>query len=123
MLLRDTSGKNINFPWLGPVKILEGRRENSYVVAMPDGGRKGIHTNKLRPYVARFDAVGVILDDPDFGSVEELPTDGRGADEAESQKTAEEKEMYSVMQQFVHVFSGVHVHVFSYMYTYMYFLE
>ncbi|KAG0413975.1 hypothetical protein HPB47_008878, partial [Ixodes persulcatus] len=95
VLLKDTSGKKMNFPWLGPAKILEVRRKNSYVVEMPDGGRKWIHANKLRPYMARVDAVGVIFDDPDFGSVEELPTDGRRADEPESQKTAEEKEMYS----------------------------
>ncbi|KAH6939890.1 hypothetical protein HPB50_022009 [Hyalomma asiaticum] len=59
------------FPkWKGPGSISGRHREHSYFVQMPDGSRKLVHAGKLRPYVARARAVGVMFeDDTAFGEV------------------------------------------------------
>ncbi|XP_064462156.1 uncharacterized protein LOC135372478 [Ornithodoros turicata] len=60
--------------WVGPATILKGQRKDSYMVKMPDGSKRWIHANKLRPYIARVNAVGVIFDnDDEFGDIVEAP--------------------------------------------------
>lgn len=60
--------------WVGPAKIKERKRENSYIVETADNVERWIHANRLRPYLARIGNVGVIFEtDQEFGEVESTP--------------------------------------------------
>ena len=55
-------------------KIVRVRSPYSYDVEMSDGSCRLLHANKLRPFVARVQHVGIINDqDSDFGTVEYSP--------------------------------------------------
>jgi len=55
-------------------KIIRVRSPYSYDVEMPDGSRRQLHANKLRPFVARVQHIGIIKEqDRDFGVVEHVP--------------------------------------------------
>jgi len=59
---------------LGHGKVVKVRSPYSYDVEMSDGSRRQLHANKLRPFVARVQHVGIINEqDTGFGVVEHSP--------------------------------------------------
>lgn len=70
--------------WIGPCCIRGKFRDHSYYVDMPDGKRKLVHANKLRPYKCRVQGIGVAFqEDDDFGDIECTPRKVRGCQEAQ----------------------------------------
>ena len=56
------------------VTVIKVRSPYSYDIQMPDGACRQLHANKLRPFVARVQHVGIINDqDAEFGAVEYSP--------------------------------------------------
>jgi hypothetical protein len=72
MVLSPDSSNKLYSRWHGPHAIAQVNTPHSYLVDMEDGARRHIHVNKLRPYIARVNAV-VCEDDVDFGRVLALP--------------------------------------------------
>lgn len=98
--------------WVGPGIVKEKKREDSYIIQLPDGN-KWVHANRLRPYVVRANNVGVIFEtDDDFGEVWSLPCD-KGKDrvfckavDANTQLTrAQGLELDDVVKEFGEIFS------------------
>ena len=56
-------------------KVVEVRSPSSYLVDMPNGAKMQVHVNKLRPFVAKSNAVMYEVD-AEFGDVWSLPVDG-----------------------------------------------
>ncbi|XP_064482824.1 uncharacterized protein LOC135395659 [Ornithodoros turicata] len=78
----DNNGDKLRPKWTGPATILERTRPYSYLIEFEDGNRKTVHANKLRPYYAKANTVGVIFDeDNDFGKVEWVPRRENGRQE------------------------------------------
>ncbi|GFY03484.1 hypothetical protein TNCV_3211211 [Trichonephila clavipes] len=62
--------------WMGPASIVELPRPHTARVKMEDGSERELHFNKLRPYVARIEQIGLIFDqDNEFGDLHYAPTD------------------------------------------------
>ncbi|KAL1485280.1 hypothetical protein MTO96_032053 [Rhipicephalus appendiculatus] len=60
--------------WVGPAKIKEKKRQDSYIVRFQDGTERWIHANRLRRYHARVNNVGVIFEcDEELGEVNSIP--------------------------------------------------
>ncbi|XP_035226804.1 uncharacterized protein LOC118199118 [Stegodyphus dumicola] len=73
VLIPDSNNK-LYARWQGPANILEQRSSHSFVVQMPDGTKRHVHQNKIRPYVVRSQAVNVILEgEEEFGEIESIP--------------------------------------------------
>ncbi|GFW75333.1 hypothetical protein TNCV_4189871 [Trichonephila clavipes] len=61
---------------MGPASIVELTRPHTARVKMEDGSERELHFNKLRPYVARIEQIGLIFDqDNEFGDLHYAPTD------------------------------------------------
>jgi len=69
ILIPDSTNK-IMSKWIGPSVITAVVGENSYRIASDNGSVRVLHANKLRPYISRVQAVGIIFeDDEDFGEI------------------------------------------------------
>lgn len=79
VLVLDANPQNKMHPkWIGPVKIKERKRPDSYVVQFEDGTERWVHANRLRKYYVRTNNVGVIFEeDAEFGEVESTPCSGK----------------------------------------------
>lgn len=89
------------YPRKGPLKILERKRKDSYVVEMEDGSKRWLHANSLKPYVVGVNLVGVVFDDKEFGDVEEMPDIGA----ATSRERKNVSGVHECVQPFREVFS------------------
>ena len=57
--------------WMGPVTVIRKISDFSYEVELENGRVRKLHANKLRPFQAKVDTLGVIFDeDEDMGNVE-----------------------------------------------------
>ncbi|GFQ86121.1 retrovirus-related Pol polyprotein from transposon opus [Trichonephila clavata] len=75
VLIPSSSHKHLR-KWMGPASIIELPRPHTARVKMKDGSEKELHFNKLRPYVAGIEQIGVIFDqDDEFGELHYAPTD------------------------------------------------
>ncbi|XP_055932981.1 uncharacterized protein LOC129963003 [Argiope bruennichi] len=75
LILDSASSHKLLKKWIGPVSIVAFTRPHSVLVKMEDGTNKEIHVNKIRPYIARLEQVGVIYDqDNEFGEIFPAPT-------------------------------------------------
>lgn len=107
----ETSGK-LKARWRGPAIVKERKRSDSYIVKLDDERPKWVHANKLRPYITRVNAVGVIFEnDTEFGEVESTPSRNSQTKPSEmvkgcdSLQEAEKKELEHVLSTFEDVFA------------------
>lgn len=87
---KDTGNKLLS-KWTGPCEIVKQVSDNSYLVSMPNTGRRTFHANHLRKYVSETQLTGFVnnpivkaavnlvgvIDDHDtegFGEVVEIPS-------------------------------------------------
>ncbi|GFQ75937.1 retrovirus-related Pol polyprotein from transposon opus [Trichonephila clavata] len=76
LVLIPSSSHKLLKKWMGPASIIELPRPHTARVKMDDGSEKGLHFNKLRPYIARIEQIGLIFDqDDEFGELHYAPTD------------------------------------------------
>ena len=76
LVLQPTSANKLVTQWQGVGEVVAVISTNSYCVALPNGSRRTLHANDLRPYVSRIAMLGVIFEDlseTDFGHVETYP--------------------------------------------------
>ena len=70
LILTPSSSHKLLKTWTGPANIVEITRPHSVLVELENGSRRELHFNKLRPYIARVNHVGLIFDkDKDFGEI------------------------------------------------------
>ncbi|XP_035228920.1 uncharacterized protein LOC118201016 [Stegodyphus dumicola] len=73
LLIPDSSNK-LYARWTGPGKIIKYCPPHSYKVKLSDGKVKHVHVNKIRKYIARVNAVGVIFEnEEEFGEIHPTP--------------------------------------------------
>ncbi|XP_064483024.1 uncharacterized protein LOC135395866 [Ornithodoros turicata] len=111
LVLETERSSKLQPKWKGPATVKEKKREDSYVVTLEDGTERWVHANKLRPYMTRVNAVGVIFEeDEEFGSVSTLPqptsgTAQKGVGNISSHLTAAQRsELENVISKFQEVF-------------------
>ncbi|GFV50761.1 retrovirus-related Pol polyprotein from transposon 412 [Trichonephila clavipes] len=76
LVLIPSSSHKLLKKWMGPASIVELTRPHTARVKMEDGSERELHFNKLRPYVARIEQIGLIFDqDNEFGDLHYAPTD------------------------------------------------
>ncbi|GFR19237.1 CCHC-type domain-containing protein [Trichonephila clavata] len=76
LVLIPSSSHKLLKKWMGPASIIELPRPHTARVKMDDGSEKELHFNKLRPYIARIEQIGLIFDqDDEFGELHYAPTD------------------------------------------------
>jgi len=96
--------------------ITRVRSPYSYEVQMSDGSCRWLHANKLRPFVARVQNVGVIKDqDVDFGEVVSAPLPAPSTELLPSERTdkntlshlnaEQQNALLSILDQFADMFS------------------
>ncbi|GBN76274.1 hypothetical protein AVEN_103734-1 [Araneus ventricosus] len=62
--------------WIGHVSIIDLTRPHSVLVRMEVGACKEVHVNKILPYIARVQQVGLVFEqDEDFGDLHYAPAD------------------------------------------------
>ncbi|XP_064470511.1 uncharacterized protein LOC135384989 [Ornithodoros turicata] len=112
LVLEPESANKMKAKWKGPAEVTERVRPDSYRVKMPDGSERWVHANKLRSYIARVDAVGVIFDeDVEFGEVNTCPVPTtqdcpRVVDNSANQLNAKQKtELDELVAEYHEVFS------------------
>lgn len=80
LILQPSSTHKLLKTWIGPVTIKRLTRPHSVLVELEDGSRRELHVNKVRPYIARVNHIGVVFDqDTDFGDLYYAPNDKRQA--------------------------------------------
>ncbi|GFQ69226.1 transposon Ty3-I Gag-Pol polyprotein [Trichonephila clavata] len=76
LVLIPSSSHKLLKKWMGPASIIELPRPHTARVKMDNGSEKELHFNKLRPYIARIEQIGLIFDqDDEFGELHYAPTD------------------------------------------------
>ncbi|GFQ91151.1 retrovirus-related Pol polyprotein from transposon opus [Trichonephila clavata] len=65
LVLIPSSSHKLLKKWMGPASIIELPRPHTARVKMDDGSEKELHFNKLRPYIARIEQIGLIFDQDD----------------------------------------------------------
>ncbi|GFR21103.1 retrovirus-related Pol polyprotein from transposon opus [Trichonephila clavata] len=76
LVLIPSSSHKLLKKWMGPASIIELPRPHTARVKMENGSEKEPHFNKLRPYIARIEQIGLIFDqDDEFGELHYAPTD------------------------------------------------
>ncbi|GBO45566.1 Retrovirus-related Pol polyprotein from transposon 297 [Araneus ventricosus] len=76
LILESVSPHKLLKKWTGPVSIIALTRPHSVLVRMEDGTSKEVHVNKIRPYIARVQQVGLVFEqDEDFGDLHYAPAD------------------------------------------------
>lgn len=115
VLILDSGQANKMKPrWVGPAEIKEKKRPDSYIVQLPGERGRWLHANKLRPYLARVNNVGVIFQTyEEFGEVPTMPygpasEESKGSEnvsltELQNQQRAE---LEQLLGQFGRVFSS-----------------
>lgn len=74
LILESDDSSKLKSKWKGPVTVKQKKREGSYLVTLDDGTERWLHANRLRPYVSRVNAVGVIFEeDEEFGKITTVP--------------------------------------------------
>ena len=74
VLTPDSTHSRVYARWVGPATVAEVKSAYSYLVDMPDGSRRHYHANKLRRFLVRAHAGGVINDeDGEFGEIAATP--------------------------------------------------
>ncbi|GFQ87004.1 uncharacterized protein TNCT_728651 [Trichonephila clavata] len=82
VLLISNSSNKIYAKWTGPGEIIQHHPPHSYEVKLPDGTVRHVHVNKIRKYLPRALAVGVIFeDDHEFGENHSTPNLSRSTSE------------------------------------------
>ncbi|GFQ80301.1 transposon Ty3-I Gag-Pol polyprotein [Trichonephila clavata] len=85
---------------------------------MEDGSEKELHFNKLRPYVARIEQIGLIFDqDDEFGELHYAPTDtveldingiyNHVMDSSFGLENSQKHQLADLLSKFLDVFSSV----------------
>lgn len=70
LILIPSSSHKLLKTWTGPATIIQLTRPHSALVELEDKSRRELHFNKLRPYIARVEQVGLIFEqDQDFGEI------------------------------------------------------
>ncbi|GFR22675.1 transposon Ty3-I Gag-Pol polyprotein [Trichonephila clavata] len=104
--------------WTGPASIVELPRPHTERVKMKDGSEKELHFNKLRPYVARIEQIGLIFDqDDEFGKLHYAPTDtveldandiyNHVMDSSSGLENSQKHQLANLLSKFSDVFSSV----------------
>lgn len=76
LVLIPSSTHKLLSTWIGPVTVVELTRPHSVKVEMEDGSLRELHVNKIRPFIARTNHVGIIFEqDEDFGDLYYTPRD------------------------------------------------
>ncbi|GFQ99715.1 retrovirus-related Pol polyprotein from transposon opus [Trichonephila clavata] len=65
LVLIPSSSHKLLKKWMGPASFIELPRPHTARVKMDDGSEKELHLNKLRPYIARIEQIGLIFDQDD----------------------------------------------------------
>uniref|UniRef100_L7LYF1 RNA-directed DNA polymerase n=1 Tax=Rhipicephalus pulchellus TaxID=72859 RepID=L7LYF1_RHIPC len=113
LVMQDATGGKMQPKWLGPLVVKERRRPDSYLIVDLEGTEKLVHANKLRPYYARTNAVGVVFEaDLEFGSLETAPYASELreqcllATKARNLSDSQKEELRSVLSDFQEVMSS-----------------
>ncbi|GFR13290.1 retrovirus-related Pol polyprotein from transposon opus [Trichonephila clavata] len=104
--------------WMGPASIIELPRPHTARVKMDDGSEKELHFNKLRPYIARIEQIGLIFDqDDEFGELHYAPTDtveldvndiyNHVMDSSSGLENSQKHQLADLLSKFSDVFSSV----------------
>ncbi|GFQ68273.1 transposon Ty3-I Gag-Pol polyprotein [Trichonephila clavata] len=104
--------------WMGPASIIELPRPHTARVKMDDGSEKELHFNKLRPYIARIEQIGLIFDqDDEFGELHYAPTDtveldfndiyNHVMDSSSGLEDSQKHQLADLLSKFSDVFSSV----------------
>ncbi|GFR14284.1 CCHC-type domain-containing protein [Trichonephila clavata] len=97
---------------------LELPRPHTARVKMDDGSEKELHFNKLRPYIARIEQIGLIFDqDDEFGELHYAPTDtveldvndiyNHVMDSSSGLENSQKHQLADLLSKFSDVFSSV----------------
>ncbi|GBL99975.1 Retrovirus-related Pol polyprotein from transposon 17.6, partial [Araneus ventricosus] len=116
LILDSVSPHKLLKKWIGPVTIIALTRPHSVLVRMEDGATKETHVNKIRPYLARVEQVGVIYDqDGDFGEIFPAPADndcevncdiqGRIYEQGKELSSQQKVELVHILSNYSHAFS------------------
>jgi len=75
LILESDSSHKLLKKWIGPVRIIKLTRPHSVLVQLEDGATRELHVNKIRPFIARVEQVGLIFEqDEEFGDISYAPT-------------------------------------------------
>ncbi len=75
LILIPSSAHKLLKTWSGPATVIRLTRPQSALVELEDKSQRELHFNKLRPYIARIEQVGLIFEqDQDFGEIFYAPT-------------------------------------------------
>lgn len=110
LILNTSEGRKMRPNWAGPAKVIEKKRENSYIVQVPGENPKWVHANNLRPYIARAHHVGVIFDaDRKFGEIPHVPMNrlnsSLGPEFPGVMNANDPSDIFQILQEFRDVFS------------------
>ncbi|KAG8177924.1 hypothetical protein JTE90_027068 [Oedothorax gibbosus] len=75
LVLIPSSSHKLLKTWFGPATVVQLTRPHSALIEFDDKSRREFHFNKLRPYIARVEQVGLIFEqDEEFGDISYAPT-------------------------------------------------
>ncbi|GFQ93875.1 retrovirus-related Pol polyprotein from transposon opus [Trichonephila clavata] len=118
LVLIPSSSHKLLKKWTGPASIIELPRPHTARVKMEDGSEKELHFNKLRPYIARIEQIGLIFDQYDeFGELHYAPTDtveldfndiyNHVMDSSSGLENSQKHQLADLLSKFSDVFSSV----------------
>ncbi|GFR18416.1 retrovirus-related Pol polyprotein from transposon opus [Trichonephila clavata] len=118
LVLIPSSSHKLLKKWMGPASIIELPRPHTARVKMDDGSEKELHFNKLRPYIARIEQIGLIFDqDDEFGELHYAPTDtveldvndiyNHVMDSSSGLENSQKHQLADLLSKFSDVFSSV----------------
>ena len=114
VLTPDSTHSRVYARWVGPATIAVVRNAYSYLVDMPDGSRHHYHANKLRRFLVRAQASGVINEDdcefgeisatPNLTSVSKKPSERIDPEKLAHLKPRRQAELLAVLDQYAECF-------------------
>ncbi|GFY63043.1 transposon Ty3-I Gag-Pol polyprotein [Trichonephila inaurata madagascariensis] len=118
LVLISLSSHKLLKKWMGPATIIELPRPHTARVKMEDGSERERHFNKLRPYIARIEQIGLIFDqDNEFGDLHYAPTDSveldvndiykHVIDSSAGLENSQKHQLADLLSKFSDVFSSV----------------
>ncbi|GFR07899.1 transposon Ty3-I Gag-Pol polyprotein [Trichonephila clavata] len=118
LVLIPSSSHKLLKKWMSPASIIELPRPHTARVKMDDGNEKELHFNKLRPYIARIEQMGLIFDqDDEFGELHYAPTDtveldvndiyNHVMDSSSGLENSQKHQLADLLSKFSDVFSSV----------------
>ncbi|KAG8176545.1 hypothetical protein JTE90_014889 [Oedothorax gibbosus] len=118
LVLIPSSSHKLLKTWSGPATVVQLTRPHSALIEFEDKSRREFHFNKLRPYIARVEQVGLIFEqDEEFGDISYAPTSKKERSFYDIQKhihgqevdvTREQKEeLAAILNKYLDVFDKI----------------